>query len=124
MSTKQAAAWQTSVRMTRTRAGELENFVLSLVPTSDSHSNRGREFRPFVVPRAPAVAWLLLVCVAIASSLGCTPVRQYFRNGFKVGPNFQRPTAPVAEKWIDSEDKRVHSVPEDIRAGGPYLTIR
>ncbi len=86
----------------------------SLLPTIDLQTARGLEHRPPVRSRAFTSAWLLLISVTVAASLGCTPVRQYFRNGFKVGPNFQRPTAPVAGKWIDSEDKRVHSVPEDI----------
>src|SRR5262249_38516921 len=28
---------------------------------------------------------------------------EWIRNGFKVGPNFNEPTAPVASKWIDAE---------------------
>jgi NodT family efflux transporter outer membrane factor (OMF) lipoprotein len=35
---------------------------------------------------------------------GCTGVRDYFCNGFKVGPNYCPPAAPVAEHWIDQED--------------------
>lgn len=38
---------------------------------------------------------------------GCTSTREYLRNGFKVGPNYTRPAAPVAEHWIDAADKRV-----------------
>jgi NodT family efflux transporter outer membrane factor (OMF) lipoprotein len=34
---------------------------------------------------------------------------EYIRNGFKVGPNYQRPPAPVAEKWIDADDVRIRS---------------
>src|SRR5262249_55605972 len=56
--------------------------------------------------------------LALAASLallitGCTPCREYFRNGFKVGPNYGRPPAPVAEHWIDASDQRVHSVDGD-----------
>src|SRR5262245_5064604 len=56
--------------------------------------------------------------LALAASLallitGCTPCREYFRNGFKVGPNYGRPPAPVAEHWIDASDQRVHSVSDD-----------
>jgi NodT family efflux transporter outer membrane factor (OMF) lipoprotein len=31
----------------------------------------------------------------------------YIRNGFKVGPNYGRPPAPVAPQWIEAEDARV-----------------
>src|SRR5580700_4736258 len=35
---------------------------------------------------------------------GCmTSPGQWARNGFKVGPNYQRPPAPVAEDWIDAK---------------------
>jgi NodT family efflux transporter outer membrane factor (OMF) lipoprotein len=38
---------------------------------------------------------------------GCTTLREWIHNGFKVGPNFHRPEAPVASTWIDSADPRV-----------------
>ena len=37
---------------------------------------------------------------------GC---RNWWCNGFKVGPNHSRPAAPVAERWIDYADPRVKS---------------
>ncbi|MBN2023996.1 MAG: efflux transporter outer membrane subunit [Pirellulales bacterium] len=36
--------------------------------------------------------------------MGCTSWREYFANGFKVGPNYRRPPAPVADQWIDATD--------------------
>ena len=33
------------------------------------------------------------------------------RNGFKVGPNYSRPAASVADRWIDANDPNVRSVP-------------
>jgi NodT family efflux transporter outer membrane factor (OMF) lipoprotein len=48
-----------------------------------------------------------------ASACGCTSVSDYIHNGFKVGPNFKRPPAPVAEHWIDANDARVRSETED-----------
>jgi NodT family efflux transporter outer membrane factor (OMF) lipoprotein len=44
---------------------------------------------------------------------GCTTLSEYIHNGFKVGPNYGRPPAPVAEHWIDADDKRVRSDAED-----------
>ena len=46
----------------------------------------------------------LLLCPLV----GCTGVRDYFRNGYKVGPNYCPPAAPVEEHWIDATDLRVH----------------
>ncbi len=54
-------------------------------------------------------AGTLLVFVLTAS--GCTSLNQWFRNGFKVGPNHAPPAAPVAEAWIDYADPRVKSSP-------------
>ena len=55
--------------------------------------------------------FLTLICAT-----GCTGVREYFQNGFKVGPNYNRPAVPVADTWIDSQNRRISSVPEDHRA--------
>ncbi|MGI6416012.1 MAG: efflux transporter outer membrane subunit [Thermoguttaceae bacterium] len=52
---------------------------------------------------------LLLVCT------GCTGTREYLHNGFKVGPNYQRPGAYVAEQWIDAADLRTRENPEILR---------
>lgn len=54
---------------------------------------------------------LMLICAS-----GCAGVREYVNNGFKVGPNYKRPAAPVADVWIDSQNQRVSSVPGDYRA--------
>src|SRR5262249_8462132 len=35
-------------------------------------------------------------------------------NGFKVGPNFQKPPAPVAQHWIDADDVRIRSEEGDL----------
>jgi NodT family efflux transporter outer membrane factor (OMF) lipoprotein len=57
---------------------------------------------------------LLPFVLAIASSfVGCTGPAEYIANGFKVGPNYQRPPAPVAPHWIDENDSRVRSVEGD-----------
>ncbi len=54
----------------------------------------------------------LLVTCALSLTLfpGCaTPVREFVRNGFKVGPDYQRPPAPLANEWIDSEHVGVNN---------------
>jgi NodT family efflux transporter outer membrane factor (OMF) lipoprotein len=46
---------------------------------------------------------------------GCTSPCEYVKNGFKVGPNYCPPQAPVAEHWIDQADLRVEKEPESLR---------
>ena len=41
---------------------------------------------------------------------------QYFHNGCKVGPDYCKPAAPVAEQWIDANDKRVNTGCDDLCA--------
>jgi NodT family efflux transporter outer membrane factor (OMF) lipoprotein len=38
---------------------------------------------------------------------------QWARNGFKVGPDYRKPAAAVADNWIDSDDPRVFSQPPE-----------
>jgi NodT family efflux transporter outer membrane factor (OMF) lipoprotein len=49
------------------------------------------------------------------SFCGCTPFGEYIQNGFKVGPNYRRPPAPVAPSWIDAADKRLRQGEDDLR---------
>ncbi|MHB8898702.1 MAG: efflux transporter outer membrane subunit [Thermoguttaceae bacterium] len=57
------------------------------------------------------IARTLLLAIAGASLLlaGCTSTRQWWKNGFKVGPNYCTPAAPVADRWIDAGDASVVS---------------
>jgi NodT family efflux transporter outer membrane factor (OMF) lipoprotein len=57
--------------------------------------------------------WAAAFIAAILPLSGCTTLSDYIHNGFKVGPNYTRPPAPVAQKWIDADDVRVRSQPED-----------
>jgi len=57
----------------------------------------------------------LLYLLAVSCAGGCTSVREYVHNGFKVGPNYKRPAAPVADEWIDSQSSRISSEPGDVR---------
>ncbi|MBN2023584.1 MAG: efflux transporter outer membrane subunit [Pirellulales bacterium] len=58
--------------------------------------------------RFSAVLMLLLVLTGCA-----TGPLEWFRNGFKVGPNYARPPAPVANDWIDAADAHLKSEPAD-----------
>jgi NodT family efflux transporter outer membrane factor (OMF) lipoprotein len=44
---------------------------------------------------------------------GCTSLQEYVHNGFKVGPNYLKPPAPLAKDWIDADDKRVRTQSDD-----------
>ena len=59
----------------------------------------GCQFRGRQATVATVAAVFLYCC-------GCTGPLQYIRNGFKVGPNYGTPPAPVAEHWIDAADIR------------------
>ncbi|HYV36676.1 MAG TPA: efflux transporter outer membrane subunit [Gemmataceae bacterium] len=57
----------------------------------------------------------MIVLLLVTAGLGgCTSPAEFVQNGFKVGPNFQPPPAPVAANWIDAADKRVRSEPDDL----------
>jgi NodT family efflux transporter outer membrane factor (OMF) lipoprotein len=62
--------------------------------------------------RSPACLTCLLGLVVLLS--GCTPLKEYIHNGFKVGPNYGRPPAPVAKDWIDAADVRVRKDADDL----------
>ena len=52
---------------------------------------------------------MIIASMTILSS-GCAATgsfKDYVRNGFKVGPNYCKPAAPVADTWIDEYDERV-----------------
>ncbi len=48
--------------------------------------------------------WLVTTVPIILGSFltGCTSIEDYVHNGFKVGPNYRKPPAPVAKEYIDS----------------------
>jgi NodT family efflux transporter outer membrane factor (OMF) lipoprotein len=57
--------------------------------------------------------WVSLIGLAVAVSLsgGCvaTGPLDWVRNGFKVGPNYEQPAAPVAEAWIEAKNASVQN---------------
>jgi NodT family efflux transporter outer membrane factor (OMF) lipoprotein len=69
--------------------------------------------------------WLVLLGLTL-TGYGCTSLGDFVHNGFKVGPNYQRPPAPLAPAWIDATNPRVKSAPADYSAwwtvfGDPVL---
>jgi NodT family efflux transporter outer membrane factor (OMF) lipoprotein len=55
---------------------------------------------------------MLVGCALLCG--GCTGLNEYIDNGFKVGPNYQKPPAPVANEWIDSHSQGVNVVTADL----------
>ncbi len=57
---------------------------------------------------------LALLAIGVQLAAGCTGPREYFHNGFKVGPNYAKPAAAVAPNWIDDADQRVRNEEDDL----------
>jgi NodT family efflux transporter outer membrane factor (OMF) lipoprotein len=55
-----------------------------------------------------SLVWICMAAGAL-SLAGCTSWSDYIHNGFKVGPNYCPPPAPVAQHWIDENDKRIRT---------------
>ncbi len=51
----------------------------------------------------------VLSCLALLWLNGCAHLSDWMHNGFKVGPNYDRPPALVATEWMDFNDPRVIS---------------
>jgi|HubBroStandDraft_6_1064221.scaffolds.fasta_scaffold61919_2 NodT family efflux transporter outer membrane factor (OMF) lipoprotein len=64
--------------------------------------------------RSPSARYLKSGIIAAVLTVGCTGPREYVHNGFKVGPNYCKPPAAVAETWIDANDHRVRQETADI----------
>jgi len=65
-------------------------------------------------PHPAAIVLLFCTTASILFASGCTPIDEYIHNGFKVGPNYQKPPAPVACEWIDSKSKGINVATTDI----------
>jgi NodT family efflux transporter outer membrane factor (OMF) lipoprotein len=65
----------------------------------------------FLRPRLPRWVAPAGLTVAVLLNSGCitTGPRQWIRNGFKVGPNYCPPPAPVAQEWIHAQDPAVQN---------------
>ncbi len=69
-----------------------------------------------VSPGAPVrfvATFLVLLLPVLTFTSGCTSIRRWAHQGFKVGPDYCRPPAPVADAWIDFENPDVVSDPTD-----------
>src|SRR6266478_1425146 len=68
-----------------------------------------RDARRVVRPRWRRWLQMAGVAGAVVLNSGCvtTGPLDWIRNGFKVGPNYCKPPAPVAHEWIEAQDPRV-----------------
>jgi NodT family efflux transporter outer membrane factor (OMF) lipoprotein len=96
----------------------METFALQ--PYRIFSGGRGRKPTGFAMDgggrrRRSSRAVRLLLVMLLGLCCGCTSWSDYVHNGFKVGPNYGRPPAPVARDWIDANDVRVrHSEEEQV----------
>jgi NodT family efflux transporter outer membrane factor (OMF) lipoprotein len=58
----------------------------------------------------------LLLAGVLSFNVGCTSFKEYVGQGFKVGHDYLRPAAPVAEDWIDKDDRRIDRSETDLNA--------
>ncbi|MBN2216224.1 MAG: efflux transporter outer membrane subunit [Pirellulales bacterium] len=51
----------------------------------------------------------LFLLTTLAFCAGCTSLEQWWRNGYKVGPNYSAPAVHVSSHWIDQHDQRLRT---------------
>jgi outer membrane protein TolC len=90
----------------------MDNMLTRHSADSASRSSERRGARGWLVrPLRKALFSTLVVAATLTS--GCQ-FQEWIHNGFKVGPNYSRPPAPVASAWIDYKDPRVISERPDL----------
>jgi NodT family efflux transporter outer membrane factor (OMF) lipoprotein len=67
----------------------------------------GGDRRGTRAPSRTAALHVAAVCLLLSALSGCTSIRQWYANGFKVGPQYGPPPVPIAADWIDVADVRV-----------------
>lgn len=79
-------------------------MLASPVSTATDRDRRGA----LIFRRLSTCVLVNVLCTLLVGS-GCTSLRQWAGNSFKVGPNYCKPAAPVASEWIDYQDARVNT---------------
>src|SRR5262245_52698769 len=85
---------------------------MKTAPASVRLSRRARDlqmFRSKILRRHPRRPAVVACCALLLFGYAATAQAQlsYFRNGCKVGPEYCRPVAPVASRWIDEGNPHV-----------------
>jgi NodT family efflux transporter outer membrane factor (OMF) lipoprotein len=57
----------------------------------------------------------MLLIAAILLASGCTSLREWCDNGFKVGPEYSEAPAPVAPNWLEADDPQLESTTPVLR---------
>src|SRR5262245_22184057 len=78
------------------------------MPALPAITPKSSNLRVFTRGQACWRALLFGVIAAAGLISGCTGPGEWIQNGFKVGPNYQKPPAPVASEWIDSRSPGVN----------------
>src|SRR4051794_24677768 len=71
---------------------------------------RGDVARPRLCRNGRATLAALAIPLMVCAGCVTTGPHSWLRNGLKVGPEYGRPPAPVAENWIQAGDPRVQNV--------------
>jgi NodT family efflux transporter outer membrane factor (OMF) lipoprotein len=53
---------------------------------------------------------VIAVAIVVFAFSGCTGPKEWFQNGFKVGPNYCTSPAATAEQWIDADNPRLKGI--------------
>ena len=67
-------------------------------------------FRPAALFRSFSTVGCMFAVLSMSGCVATGPMT-WIENGFKVGPNYCRPPAPVAPEWIETNDARVKNLP-------------
>ncbi len=60
-----------------------------------------------------SILGIALFAALLVASSGCSTLKNWYHNGFKVGPEYGRPAAASEDAWIDAYDKHVKSQQPD-----------
>src|SRR5262249_17321690 len=71
----------------------------------------GTGWEEHMKPRPCRGPWVVGLAAALLLNSGCitTGPLEWVRNGFKVGPNYCKPPAPVAPEWIEADPPGVQN---------------
>ena len=90
------------------------SYLLVMLFQFAMDASRRSDHRTPTTNRCSRGVLVVALCAMPLFFAGCTSPLEYFGNGLKVGPDYRRPPAPVAEKWIDADDERVSSETTDL----------